>query len=231
MKAIFAALFVIGLSASAFAQVSPERAGTRKPSLDDSNPAYYNEFIVGPRITAIGGTAFDTTHWSTLYGIGFGLQADVAHLWRVDSGSYIGLYAGASWDEFTGKNRDLGGGAKKSAENLDIFGGELGVMFRENLGHSWFTDARFGVGVIRNLDAKLKRTFPGLTLEEDFIAATTGFMFTVGLRAGTKLSDSVELALGVAFQQNDAPDAGGLFNVSFKDQSNVVISLTLDLNF
>jgi hypothetical protein len=226
------ASFVIGLSASAFAQVSPERRIDKKPGkADPLAPEQISQLIVGPRISAIGGRAFDPTAWSTIYGIGFGLQVDYASLYQVDKSTYVGFYLGASIDEFTGKKEDLGGGDKTTPDNLDIIGLEIGPLVRENFGSGCFFEAHMGIGGAFYTHTGIETVIGGVKIREGFIDSSSAFLFDAGVRVGVALSKSMDLAAGLQYQINGAPDSSPDFGLNFKNQGNVVFSITLNIDF
>jgi len=216
-------------------QTSPEkRTQQRQQERIEPGPwDAYNEITVGPRLTIPGGKLSSETTWGDAFDSGAGFEAQYSHLWRVSSkGAYLGLYGGLSFDQFGGQNftDSSAPGVTFKPDSMGIFGLEVGARLRQDIG-AIFLDANLGVGPVFYPDTGVTLSGPGGSLDVDAIDRSTEFLFTVGFRVGVIASKQIDLAFGVNYQRNGAPQHSDNFQSNFKAMENVVLSLTLDVNF
>lgn len=203
--------------------------------LVDEKPHRPHELTFAVRVSIPGGEASDTKDWSDFLSPGIGLGVQYSWLPKASESLYFGPYAGISVDSYEGKEEPVViqpvGNATVEPDSLETVGLEFGARIRKEFG-KFFVDANVGIGVTFYTTTHADITAPGVTGDAEAISASTAFLAVFGARFGLALSERVNLAAGVAFQINGAPDVGKDFTgFNFKNQENVVISLSLDIAF
>lgn len=189
-----------------------------------------NEFTVGARVTIPGGSATSTYDWGDLLETGYGMDVQFSHLWAISPAAHAGIYASLSFDDFGGKDVQLGT-VTVSPDPLVIYNIEGGGRIR-GTSDNIFADANIGIGTAIYSKTNAQARGPGGSASIEVIQQSAEFMFTIGGRIGVMVSKKSSLSLGVHYQTNGAPKVGsGLTGFSFDRQDNAVFSFELNAGF
>jgi len=230
--------FILLVALTLQVEASPERRTEKRDKAttytQTDSPTRYSELTIGPRVSIVGGTAIESEKWSDFLSTGIGVEAQYSYLWRLSPSDYLGIYGGISYDNFAGRshtvNDPVAGPIEIDPDSLGIVCIEAGIRGRTNFS-GVFLDSRFGFGVALYQSTDATFTVGGASASDQVIASSAAFMFNGNVRFGVILGKASDLAFGIGYQMNGAPKEGDAITGSFKAQSNIVLSLTLNINF
>jgi hypothetical protein len=241
MRSLFAVVgFLVAMQFTAVAQ-EEFRALDGRPLTMSVLPVdkggMYNEMTIAIRIPFLGGDlSNEGDKWKDFFeSTGIGLGLDGSYLWAVSDKVALGIYTALHIDFFGGKDMDvdIGGGVllNESFDDLVMTRFIVGGRIRETFG-KFFMDQNIGFGfaTYSGTDATAGGVSVGV------IESSVVFAFEIGFRLGIVVSRVVDLGMGLAYNYNGAPDVSSdLLQVdpglSYRSQSNTVLSFFINLNF